>query len=90
MPYRDAGYGECYYPCTIDHCLQGLEFAIKLGWYSFKDFDDREYEYYEKLDNGDLNWIIPHKFMALMGPVDDPPDGEERYESLGNTPEDYI
>lgn len=63
---------------------------MKLGWYSFKDFDDREYEYYEKLENGDLNWIIPGKFMALMGPVDEPPTGYENYERLGNTPEDYI
>jgi len=90
VPYRDASYGECYYPCTVDQCLQGLEFAMKLGWYSFKDFDDREYEYYEKLENGDLNWIIPKKFMALMGPVDEPSEDFQGYERMGNTPEDYI
>lgn len=85
VPFRDASYGDCFYPCTVDHCWQGLEFAMKLGWYSFKEFDDREYEYYEKLDNGDLNWIIPNKFMAFMGPVD-----EEDYDRMGNTPDDYI
>jgi cell division cycle 14 len=85
VPYRDASYGDCYYPCTLEHCWQGIEFATQLGWYSFKDFDDREYEYYEKLDNGDLNWIIPDKFMAFMGPVD-----EEDYDRMGNTPDDYI
>jgi cell division cycle 14 len=53
--------------------LQGLEFAIKLGWYNFKDFDNKEYEYYEKLENGDLNLIIPGKFIAFMGPLDNPP-----------------
>mmetsp|Transcript_18767 Transcript_18767/g.28857 ORF Transcript_18767/g.28857 Transcript_18767/m.28857 type:complete len:96 (-) Transcript_18767:759-1046(-) len=68
LPFRDASYGECYYPCTMEQCLQGLEFAMKLGWYSFKTFDNKEYEYYEKLDNGDLNWIIPNKFVAFMGP----------------------
>ena len=85
MPYRDASYGECFYPCSIQQCWEGLEFAIKLGWYNFKTFDDREYEYYEKLDNGDLNWIIPNKFMAFMGPVD-----EEVEDRMGNTPDDYI
>lgn len=58
---------------------------MKLGWYKFSDFDDREYEYYEKLDNGDLNWIIPNKFMAFMGPVDEPEEN-----MLGNLPGDYL
>ena len=41
-----------------------------LGWYNFKVFDNKEYEYYEQVENGDLNWIIPNKFIAFMGPVD--------------------
>lgn len=90
LPYRDASYGECYYPCTIDHCWQGLEYAMKLGWYSFKNFDNKEYEYYEKLENGDLNWIIPGKFMAFMGPLDDPPLAYNGIDRMGNTPGDYI
>jgi len=35
-----------------------------------KNFNVKEYEYYEKVENGDLNWIVPEKFMAFMGPVD--------------------
>ena len=87
VPFRDASYGDCSYSCTIEHCWQGLEFAVKLGWYSFKDFDDQEYEYYEKLDNGDLNWIIPGKFMAFMGPVD---QSLYAIETHANSPEDYL
>ena len=41
--------------------------------YKFRDFDNKEYEYYEKVENGDLNWIIPNRFIAFMGPVDNPP-----------------
>lgn len=67
-----------------------MHWALKLGWYSFKDFDNKEYEYYEKLENGDLNVIIPGKFMAFMGPLDDPPMGYNNYERMGNTPDDYI
>jgi cell division cycle 14 len=86
-PFRDASYGDtCTYECTVYHCLKGLEFAINLGWYKFKEFDNKEYEYYEKVENGDLNWIIPNKFIAFMGPVDNPPGQPKR----GNGPEDYI
>lgn len=69
-PYRDASKGECYYDCTILHCLQGLEFALHHNWYDFRTFNVKEYEHYEKVENGDLNWIIPNKFLAFMGPVD--------------------
>ena len=70
LHYRDASKGECYYECKIVHCLQGLQEALKHGWYNFKTFNVKEYEHYEKVENGDLNWIIPGKFMAFMGPVD--------------------
>lgn len=84
--YRDASRGECYYDCTILHCLEGLEFGIKRGWYDFKTFNAREYEHYEKVENGDLNWIIPGKFLAFMGPVDQR-DSVHRY---GHSAASYI
>lgn len=68
--YRDASKGECYYKCTLLQCLQGLEYAIKFGWYQFRTFNVKEYEKYERVENGDLNWIIPNKFMAFMGPIE--------------------
>lgn len=86
MPFRDASSGECTYMLNILDCLKGLEKAIELGWYDFKTFDVQEYEYYSKLDNGDLNWVIPGKICALMGPCD------TNYDSDGlrwHTPEDY-
>ena len=86
LPFRDASSGECTYKLTILDWLKGLEKAMELGWYDFKTFDVQEYEYYYKLDNGDLNWIIPGKICALMGPY------ESNYDSDGlrwHTPEDY-
>ncbi len=68
--YRDASKGDCFYECQVQHCLEGLEFALKKGWYDFSKFNVKEYEHYEKVENGDLNWIIPVKFLAFMGPVD--------------------
>jgi len=85
--FRDASYTHCTYKCTILHCLRGLEYAIKLKWFDMKTFNLREYEYYEKVDNGDLNWIIPGKFVAFSGPSNQnkDPDGYRRF-----TPEDYV
>jgi cell division cycle 14 len=45
----------------------------------------REYEHYERVENGDLNWIIPNKFVAFMGPVDRRAEGQRS----GYTPYDY-
>ena len=66
--FRDAGFGSCTYECSILHCLQGLEKAIKFGWYDYRTFNVKEYEMREKVENGDMNWIIPNKFLAFSSP----------------------
>lgn len=83
--FRDASKGDCFYDCTVLHCLQGIEFANKQGWYNFRSFNVKEYEHYEKVENGDINWIIPGKFAAFMGPVEKREEGQKS----GFTPEEY-
>jgi cell division cycle 14 len=85
--FRDASYYDCNYKCTILDCLRGLEFAVKLGWFDLESFDVKEYEHFEKVENGDLNWIIPGKFLAFCTPKDDTrtKHGYKQY-----TPEDYV
>jgi len=85
--YKDAGYSNSPYRCSVLDCLRGLEYAIKLKWFDIKTFNLRDYEFYEKVENGDLNWIIPGKFIAFSGPSDQPrdADGYRRF-----TPEDYV
>lgn len=39
------------------------------------------------MENGDLNWIIPGKFLAFMGPVDKVP-GEQK--SYGHSGASYV
>ena len=51
-------------------CLRGLDYAIKLGWFDHKKFNLKEYEHFERVENGDLNWIIPNKFVAFSSPYD--------------------
>ena len=87
VPFRDAICGECTYKCTILDCLRGLKYAMDLGWYNPKTFNVKEYEEYEKVDNGDMNWIIPGKFMAFSSP------SPTEYDSEGYrvfTPKDYV
>lgn len=49
-------------------CLNGLYRAVIFGFFNFDDFDLNEYDKYEKLKFGDLNWIVPDKFIAFIGP----------------------
>ena len=51
-----------------------------------KTFNVKEYEHYERVENGDCNWIIPGKFMAFMGPIEKR-DAQQRY---GHHPNKYV
>jgi cell division cycle 14 len=41
---------------------------MQLGWYDHKTFDVKEYDYYSSIEGGDMNWIIPGKFVAFPSP----------------------
>ncbi|OMJ93672.1 hypothetical protein SteCoe_3372 [Stentor coeruleus] len=86
LDFRDAGYGGCTYRCTILHCLKGLEKAIQLGWFDYKKFNVHEYEFHEKVENGDWNWIIPNKMLAFASPS---PASSDNDGFKVWTPEDY-
>ncbi|XP_064607369.1 dual specificity protein phosphatase CDC14AB-like isoform X3 [Liolophura sinensis] len=68
LPFRDASFGACCYNLTLLDCLHGLNKALANGFFNFDTFDVDEYEHYEKVENGDFNWIIPNKFLAFCGP----------------------
>ncbi|CAG9319773.1 CDC14A_1 [Blepharisma stoltei] len=86
LDYRDAGFGMCTYKCTILHCIQGLERALKLNWFNPKTFNFEEYENLQRIENGDMNWIIPEKMLAFSSPSPNNVDGDG-YKCF--TPEDY-
>ncbi|KAM4623309.1 dual specificity protein phosphatase CDC14AB-like [Polymixia lowei] len=68
LPFRDAAVGECSYNLTVLDCLQGIRKALQYGFVDFENFDVEEYEHYERVENGDMNWIIPGKILAFSGP----------------------
>jgi len=60
---------------------------MQLGWYNPQTFKVKEYEEFERVDNGDMNWIIPGKFLAFSAPSNSQYD-EDGYRTF--TPEDYV
>ncbi|XP_051980019.1 dual specificity protein phosphatase CDC14AB-like isoform X3 [Xyrauchen texanus] len=68
LPFRDASFGNCTYNLTVLDCLQGIRKALQHGFLNLETFDVNEYEHYERVENGDLNWIVPGKLLAFSGP----------------------
>ncbi|XP_061152430.1 dual specificity protein phosphatase CDC14AB isoform X3 [Syngnathus typhle] len=68
LPFRDASFGKCTFNLSILDCLLGICKALQHGFFDFETFDVDEYEHYERVENGDLNWIVPGKLLAFSGP----------------------
>ncbi|XP_036328681.1 mucin-19 isoform X2 [Rhagoletis pomonella] len=66
--FCDASFGPSGYKISLIDCLNAVYKAMKAGFFSFDDFDAEEYEYFERVENGDFNWIVPQKFIAFCGP----------------------
>ncbi|KAF0696497.1 Aste57867_12753 [Aphanomyces stellatus] len=66
-PFHDATDFECTYDLNIKNCLDGLERAKRHRYIDTATFNPDEYQFYEKVENGDLSWVSP-KFIAFAGP----------------------
>jgi cell division cycle 14 len=69
MPFRDAGRGPPDFNLSIQDCLWGVWKAMQNGLCDMNEFSVEDYELYEKVENGDWNWITPN-FIAFASPVD--------------------
>lgn len=69
--FRDASDGPCFFFLTLNDCFLGLEQAIRRNWFNYSTFNSQEYDHYAKIENGDLNWVIPRQFLAFCSPADD-------------------
>ncbi|KAG5327356.1 CC14A phosphatase, partial [Pseudoatta argentina] len=66
--FRDASVGPPCYQISLRDCLSAIYKCHRLGFFNFEDFCVKEYEHFERVENGDLNWIVPGKFIAFCGP----------------------
>lgn len=89
IPFRDASAsnGTALFPLTVLDCLRGLQKSMEVGLFDWERFDVETYEFFEKVENGDLNWVLPNKFIAFAGPSDKPTD-DDGFPAF--TPEDYV
>ena len=67
-PWHDATPTVCSFNLTIMDTLRGLKKAMDCNFFNINNFDVEEYEHYEQVENGDLNWIMDGKFVAFAGP----------------------
>lgn len=86
LPFRDVSQSRQSFDLTILDCLRGLHTAMKLGLFNWGEFDVETYEYFERVENGDLNWVLPQKFIAFAGPSAESVD-QDGFPAF--TPEDY-
>jgi|ERR1700722_191661 len=69
LPFCDAGRGPPDFNLSIQDCLWGVWKAMQNGLCDMNEFNVEDYEYYEKVENGDWNWLTPN-FIAFASPVD--------------------
>jgi cell division cycle 14 len=78
-PWHDASPTVDTFHLTTLDVLRGLAKARECRFFSFDHFDVDEYEHYEKVENGDLNWIVEGRFLAFAGPHDTRTSSPEGY-----------
>jgi cell division cycle 14 len=86
--FHDASPCYCDYDLQVTDCLRALQKAVKFGFFNKDDFDVEEYEYFEQVENGDLNWIVQGQILAFAGPSYERHVSPEGYCTLA--PADYI
>lgn len=58
-PFQDATQGDSAFTISLIDCLQAIKKAKELGLLNFQDFNYEEYDRLDKIQGGDLNWIVP-------------------------------
>ncbi|VVC98939.1 unnamed protein product [Leptidea sinapis] len=65
-PFQDASQGDSNYTISLLDCLEAVVTARDLGFFNFQDFDYEEYERLDKIQGGDLNWIVPENNVKIV------------------------
>lgn len=83
QPFRDAGYARADFHLSLQDIIFGTRKSIDNRLLKLDEFNLQEYEYYEKVENGDWNFITPH-FLAFASPVESGFNSEESTSNSGN------
>ena len=71
--FRDASTLPQMFEMTHRDVLDGIYKAVSMQWLSINDFDTNEYMRLKQINEGDMNWIIPHKLLACATPYSHSP-----------------
>jgi cell division cycle 14 len=66
--YRDASTLASIFDLRVIDCLRGIHRGLTLDWIEVDHFDSEAWRSMEAVENGDMNWIIPGKILALASP----------------------
>ena len=76
-PYRDATFCEPDFDLHLIDCWRGLAKGKEQGWVRFGGsraiwggINMKQYAYFDDPNNGDLQEVVPGKFIAFKGPLD--------------------
>ena len=69
VPFRDAAFSINTYPITVIDCIKGVYRAILNKHFDYASFDLFRFKELSQLQNGDISWIIPNKYIAFSGPT---------------------
>ena len=59
--------------CQVLSCISAFATALRVGLFDPESFSVDEYEHFEQVERGDLNVIVPHRFLAFASPSPPPP-----------------
>lgn len=86
--FRDAAFAINTYPVTVLDCARAFYRAKCLNHFDYLTFDIHKFEHLSKLENGDVSWIVPGKFIAFSGPTTAPREVGPGLHAL--SPEGYV
>lgn len=86
--FRDAAFCINTYPLTVLDCCRALYRVVSQRHFDYSTFSITDFERLSKLENGDISWIIPGKFIAFSGPISTPRELQPGVFAL--SPEEYV
>ena len=75
LPFRDCGVRPSVMDLTIEDVARALELAVKRRWWDWRQFDIDGYRYFGDINEGDLNWVLPGRILAMSSPSSYKTDG---------------
>ncbi len=69
ISFRDAGFCINTFSITVLDAAKAIRKAKSLNHVNYKTFSLQTFQSLQKLQNGDVSWIVPGKFIGFSGPV---------------------